>query len=72
MWKLVKANGENCQVSYNKEIKMWSISSKNVSIVVKDAKEINNFKDARFAFATMIARQFLTIVENNKYTPEQL
>lgn len=69
VWKLLKANGENCQISYNKVLKMWSISSKNVSIVVRDQKEINNYKDQRFAFAILIAKCFFRMIEDNNYTP---
>lgn len=51
---------------------MWSVSSKNVSILVKDAKEINNYKDQRFNFAALIAGCFFRIIQNNKYTEAEL
>ena len=39
VYRLNKANGENAQVSYSPLTDEWVISSKNVSIMVKDPSE---------------------------------
>ena len=68
VWRLLKANGENCQISYNKELKVWGVSSKNVSILVRNEKDIEEYVGERFAFAILIARCFLKMLANSKYT----
>ena len=40
-----KVNGENFQVSYNKEYQCWVIASKNVSIAVKKKSDIDFYKN---------------------------
>ncbi len=44
VYRLNKANGENAQVSFNKTLGQWVISSKNVSIFVGEANEIKLYK----------------------------
>lgn len=44
VYRLNKANGENAQVSFNKTLGQWVISSKNVSIFVGEENEIKLYK----------------------------
>jgi hypothetical protein len=40
--KSLKANGENIQVAYVKEIDSWMICSKNVSLISKSGFEVES------------------------------
>ena len=55
-----KANGENCQISYFKleAHEGFIVCSKNVSIYLRDEKDIDLYHGDRFHFAKIIARQF--------------
>lgn len=57
-----KANGENAQVSYNKTLDEWVISSKNVSIFVKNQNDIKLYKGERYGFAILIANAWFKII----------
>jgi hypothetical protein len=56
--KSLKANGENCQISFVSSINAWSISSKNVCLFARDPEDIKFYqgKNAiRYSFASMMA-----------------
>ena len=61
--KLVKANGENAQVSWVKDLNAWLIASKNVSMVIKDENDIKSYLGDRYHFAKLISQQWMKIVE---------
>ena len=44
--KTLKANGENDQISYAKEIKSWMISSKNVGMLARNREDIKLYEIA--------------------------
>ena len=55
--KTLKANGENCQISYNPDIKAWVIASKNVGLVARDIVDLDLYppKSLRYNFASLMA-----------------
>ena len=44
LYQTEKANGENCQISYISRLDSWLISSKNVSILARTRKEIDEYE----------------------------
>ncbi|KRX01501.1 hypothetical protein PPERSA_01404 [Pseudocohnilembus persalinus] len=69
-----KANGENAQISYNKDIDQWVIGSKNVTIVCKNKVDIDKYKlkvenqgtkiqNSRYNFSYQIGVQWFYILE---------
>lgn len=68
--KTLKANGENAQISYCKEIKSWIICSKNVSLAARTRKDFALYEDSRFRFAQLIGGTFFDILD--KLEPEDL
>lgn len=62
MFKTLKANGENCQIAYVKEIEAWSISSKNVCLIARTVRDVDNMKGDRFHFANLMAEQWFEIL----------
>lgn len=44
IYRLNKANGENAQVSFYPQTDEWIISSKNVSIMIKEMKDVKNYQ----------------------------
>eukprot|EP01022_Parablepharisma_sp_SALTPOND_P006911 TRINITY_DN127_c0_g1_i1.p1 TRINITY_DN127_c0_g1~~TRINITY_DN127_c0_g1_i1.p1 ORF type:complete len:483 (-),score=52.86 TRINITY_DN127_c0_g1_i1:2247-3695(-) len=62
-----KANGENAQVSYLPSLGMWCIGSKNVSICIRDEKDLEYFVGTnRYHFASEIADVWLKVVSQLK------
>jgi hypothetical protein len=74
--KMLKANGENCQVSYQPNIDAWIIASKNVGLVARNMDDVELYtkKNAmRYSYAVLMARCWFTIVEQfNKKDYESL
>ena len=64
LYKLNKANGENAQVSYYAPLNEWVISSKNVSIFVKEEGDVKLYKGERYGFAILIAHAWFNIIKN--------
>ena len=62
--KLLKANGENAQVSYNPELKAWIIASKNVGMLVRTKSEIAKYGEDRYSFAKKIALVWFNKLED--------
>jgi len=50
-------NGDNAQVSWNNHLKAWVIASKNVAIVAKSVKDVNDLypAESRYFLARLIA-----------------
>ena len=75
IFKLMKANGENAQISYSKVMNAWAIASKNVCLMAKNRKDLekypptkydeNNEKvSSRYSFAYKIGQCWFDILEN--------
>lgn len=62
IYNLNKANGENAQVSYCAELNLWSISSKNVSLVAGKIEDLISYTESRFDFAKLIANEWFRII----------
>lgn len=62
--KTLKANGENCQISYNPEISAWIIASKNVGLVARDASDLDSYppKLLRYKFAALMASCWFALI----------
>ena len=48
VFKTLKANGENAQVSYNPDVKAWVIASKNVALVANNADQVDAYPSEKF------------------------
>ncbi len=66
--KTLKANGENCQISFNPEIDAWLIASKNVALVARDVKDVDLYppRQMRFSFAALMARCWFSLISEFK------
>ncbi len=64
VFKTLKANGENAQVSYSQEIKSWIICSKNVSLAARKPEDLVNYQDSRFNYAKLIAETFFGLISH--------
>lgn len=64
--KTLKANGENCQISWNKELETWIIASKNVGLAVTCEEDINDYEYTkgfnRYKFAILMGRCWFKIL----------
>ncbi len=47
-----------------KKVNSWIVSSKNVGILVRDAKDIYKYNGKRFHYAHLIAETWFKIIEN--------
>ena len=73
--KSLKANGENCQVSYSPELSAWVVASKNVSVMAKTEKDLELYPKSkmRYNFAIMMAYCWFDILKTlNKREVELL
>ena len=43
IYKTIKANGENVQISFNEKINYWIISSKNVALLARNENDLNAY-----------------------------
>ena len=65
IYKMIKANGENAQISYCNELSSWVICSKNVSMLVRNKDDLNFYqKNNRFYFAFLIGICWFSIIDN--------
>ena len=74
--KLMKANGENAQISYIKRFGYWVIASKNVCLLARNRKELSEYKPyiisknthekipTRYSFAHIIGQCWFDILDN--------
>lgn len=67
VFKTLKANGENVQVSYSKEAKAWVICSKNVAILCNTIEQAEAYKTMpmsdRYSFAIEMAQAWFKKLE---------
>ena len=78
LYKLLKANGENAQISYNTELNKWVIASKNVALICSNLNDLyehyepiyklnnNKIKPTRYNIAFQIALCWFDILENKQ------
>ena len=71
VFKLIKANGENAQISYSKENKAWIIASKNVGILARNRSDLDYYQpinkkgeSTRYKFAYIIGQRWFDTIEN--------
>ena len=71
--KLMKANGENAQISYVKEFDYWVIASKNVCLLAKNRNDLEDYppytksgNPTRYSFAHIIGQCWFDILQNFK------
>lgn len=55
IYRLSKANGENAQVSYFPSLDSWIVSSKNVTVAVRDKEDLKCYNLDRYQFSNVIA-----------------
>jgi hypothetical protein len=63
--KMLKANGENCQVAYQPNLDVWLIASKNVALVARTIDDVERYtrKNAiRYSYAAMMATCWFTLI----------
>lgn len=63
VYRLNKANGENAQVSYFPPTDEWVVSSKNVSIFVKELTDIKAYQGERYGFAALMAHTWFELLK---------
>lgn len=63
VYQTEKANGENVQVGFVKEIDKWIISSKNCSLVAGSEEEIRRCGEERYNFAKLIAIEWFNYLK---------
>lgn len=76
--KIMKANGENAQISYSKKLKCWAIASKNVCLCAKDRSDFKKYdilnketkQNTRWYFAYLIGNCWFDIIDSLTSTPE--
>ena len=75
--KLMKANGENAQISYIKQFDYWVIASKNVCLLAQDRSDLDEYspktkagKPTRYSFAYIIGQCWFDILKN--FTTEEI
>ena len=66
VFRLNKANGENAQVSYFPPTDSWVVSSKNVSIFVREPADIKLYEGERYGFAILIAQTWFNLLADKK------
>jgi len=67
--RMLKANGENCQISYVSQLDAWVIASKNVGLIARNADDVAQYegKNAmRYSFASLMARCWFTLISEFK------
>ena len=71
--KLMKANGENAQISYIKKFDYWVIASKNVCLLANNRDDLEEYppftksgKPTRYSFAYIIGQCWFDILKNFK------
>ena len=64
LYRLSKANGENSQVSYFPPTDEWMVSSKNVSVFVKDPADIKAYQGERYSFAALMAHTWFDLLKD--------
>jgi len=63
VYKMVKANGENAQIAWINSLNTWLIASKNVSLLARDEKDLDEYKEERFHFALLIAKEWFRLID---------
>lgn len=63
VFKLLKANGENCQIAWIDTVQSWIIASKNVSLLARNEDDIELYQKERFNYAKLIAKTWFTILQ---------
>ena len=66
---MLKANGENCQISYIQELDAWIIASKNVGLIARNEADIELYakkNGLRYSFASMMAKCWFTLISSFK------
>ena len=57
--KTLKANGENCQISWSPEADAWVVASKNVALLARDPEDLERYiqgkRTVRYNFAVLMA-----------------
>jgi hypothetical protein len=61
-----KANGENAQISWVPELEVWSIGSKNVTMLLRTSDDVSLYIGDRFHYAELIAREWFLILKRLK------
>ena len=66
IYKLVKANGENCQISFaeHQNGNMWIIASKNVALAASSKSDLEFYRQDRYYFAKLIAEEWFNLLSN--------
>lgn len=70
IYKSEKVNGENCQIAYNSNFKLWLISSKNVCLCARNKDDLNFYEeinDVRYDYSLLFARKWFEILINMEH-----
>lgn len=61
--KIYKENGEHCQIGYNKLLDSWVIASKNVTILLRNKKDLSLYIKDRHYWPKIIAEQWFEFLD---------
>ncbi|CDW83198.1 UNKNOWN [Stylonychia lemnae] len=67
--KTLKANGENCQVSFNSEFGQWVIAQKNSGLLARTRKDLEKYDNSIWEYAIYMARVWFDILDKIKVKP---
>jgi hypothetical protein len=76
VFKLIKANGENAQISFLKNSNMWAIASKNVCLLAKNRQDLEFYAPkrgeiSRYSFAYVIGHCWFDFLEKLLYSKNE-
>ena len=63
IWTTNKANGENFQISWNKELSCWAIASKYVALCARFRDDVNFYNADRYHFARLMGFAWFDILK---------
>lgn len=63
LYRLFKENGQHCQIGYVKKLDSWLFASKNVAILAKTPKDLEeNYHKERFYWAKLVGEEFFRVL----------
>lgn len=65
--KTLKANGENAQVSYLRELDCWVIASKNTGLLARTRADIDKYDTSMYQFPMEMAECWFQYLDNLKH-----
>eukprot|EP00347_Sterkiella_histriomuscorum_P020181 403338791 len=68
--KTLKANGENAQVSYLKDLDAWIVASKNTGLLIRTRDDIEKYPQSMYSFAMEMSLVWIDFIDQLKLQPD--